>query len=118
MHAKDQQRLDDFFQYLEVEKRLSEHTLKNYRRDIKHLKSYCADKIQHWSDIQAADIRRHIANRHKKGLSSKSLQRELSAIRSFYNYQLKKHLLEVNPALHIRGPKQKRKLLPYIKWSL
>ncbi|NOR70084.1 MAG: tyrosine recombinase XerC [Methylomarinum sp.] len=111
MSPDAQQTLSNFFQHLEVEKRASEHTLKSYQRDINQLQSYCATKdLTQWQDVKAADIRNHIANRHRKGISSKSLQRELSAIRSFYNYQLKKHLLDINPALHIRGPKQERKL--------
>ncbi len=106
-----QQTLANFFQSLEVEKRASEHTLKNYQRDIKQLRIYCqSNELTQWKDVKASDIRNHIANRHRNGVSSKSLQRELSAIRSFYNYQLRKHLLDSNPALHIRGPKQKRKL--------
>lgn len=111
MSPDAQQTLSNFFQHLEVEKRASEHTLKSYQRDINQLQSYCVTKeLTQWQDVKASDIRNHIANRHRKGISSKSLQRELSAIRSFYNYQLKKHLLDINPALHIRGPKQKRKL--------
>lgn len=111
MSPDAQQILSNFFQHLEVEKRASQHTLKSYQRDINQLQSYCKTKaLTQWQDVKATDIRNHIANRHRKGISSKSLQRELSAIRSFYNYQLKKHLLDINPALHIQGPKQERKL--------
>lgn len=103
--------LQTFFKHLQVEKRLSEHTLKSYQRDIKHLQSYCVNnELQRWHQVQVTDIRNHISSRHRKGLSSKSLQRELSAIRSFYNYLLKKRLLDNNPATHIRAPKQTRKL--------
>jgi integrase/recombinase XerC len=105
------QLLSDYFQYLDFEKRVSEHTLKSYRRDIKQLLSYCASQaLQNWQDIQPIDIRNHISNRHRKGISSKSLQRELSAIRSFYNYLLKKRQFQNNPAKQIRAPKQIRKL--------
>jgi len=103
--------LTDYFQYLEFEKRVSEHTLKSYQRDIKQLVVYCAaNVVQQWQDIQPIDIRNHIANRHRKGLSSKSLQRELSAIRSFYTYLLKKQWVKNNPAKQIKAPKQERKL--------
>ena len=103
--------LADFFKQLIVEVRASEHTVKSYQRDIKHLSRYCTDKaITQWADLKHTDIRSHIAGRHRKGLSSKSLQRELSAIRSFYNYLLKKGQAEVNPAQHIQAPKQARKL--------
>ena len=103
--------LSAFFQYMEVEKRASEHTLKSYQRDINQFKNYCLNQqLQNWKSVKPTDIRDHIANRHRNGISSKSLQRELSAIRSFYNYLLKKHLLDSNPASHIRAPKQERKL--------
>ena len=111
MHPDSQEILADFFQHMKIEKRASEHTLKNYQRDIKQLQNYCLGKgFLHWQEIQAADIRNHIANRHRKGMSSKSLQRELSAIRSLYNYFLKKRCVKNNPAVHIRAPKQERKL--------
>jgi len=111
VHPDSQKILADYFQHLKVEKRASVHTLKSYQRDIKQLQNYCLGKgFLHWQEIQAADIRNHIANRHRKGISSKSLQRELSAIRSFYNYLLKKRQLKNNPAVHIRAPKQERKL--------
>jgi integrase/recombinase XerC len=111
MHADAKQMLADFFEQLTIEKRASLHTVKSYQRDIKHLTRYCTDKsLQHWADLKQSDIRSHIAGRHRLGISSISLQRELSAIRSFYNFLLKKRLADSNPAQHIKAPKQARKL--------
>jgi integrase/recombinase XerC len=111
MHADAEQMLADFFNQLTIEKRASEHTVKSYQRDIKHLNRYCTDKsLNNWADLKQSDIRAYIAGRHRQGLSSTSLQRELSAIRSFYNFLLKKRLADSNPAQHIKAPKQARKL--------
>jgi integrase/recombinase XerC len=111
MHSDAELILADFFKQLTVEVRASEHTVKNYRRDLKQLSRYCAGKaISHWADLTHTDVRSYIAGRHRQGLSSKSLQRELSAIRSFYNYLLKQGHVSVNPAQHIQAPKQARKL--------
>jgi len=111
MHADAKQMLADFFEQLTVEKRASEHTVKSYQRDIKRLSSYCTDKsIPHWADLKQSDIRSHIASRHRQGISSKSLQRELSAIRGFFNFLLKNRLADSNPAQYIKAPKQARKL--------
>lgn len=111
MHTEAALTLSNFLGQLAVELRASEHTVKSYQRDLKQLAGYCADKhINNWQDIQQTDIRAHIAQRHRSGLSSKSLQRELSAIRSFYNYLLKNRLADVNPAQHIKAPRQARKL--------
>lgn len=103
--------LAGYLNQLKFEKRASIHTVKSYQRDLACLSTYCNDKfILSWLDLKQNDIRAHIASRHRKGISAKSLQRELSAIRSFYAFLLKNGLAEVNPAQHIKAPKQARKL--------
>lgn len=107
--AKDM--LAGFLNQLTYEKRSSLHTVSNYRRDIESLSNYCKDKgILNWQDLKQNDIRSHIATKHRKGMGSSSLQRELSAIRSFYTFLLKNGLAETNPAQHVKAPKQARKL--------
>ena len=111
MQADAELMLTDFFEQLTVEKRASQHTVKSYRRDIKQLSRYCmAQSIDRWADLTQTDIRSHIAGRHRQGIGSTSLQRELSAIRSFYNFLLKNRLADSNPAQHVKAPKQARKL--------
>lgn len=111
MHPDAEQLLIDYFDQLKFEKRASVNTLTSYQRDMQNLSRYCIDKaIGHWTDLHQSDIRSHIAARHRQGISSKSLQRELSAMRSFYNFLLKKGRAESNPAQHVQAPKQSRKL--------
>ncbi len=111
MHADAEKLLENFFDQLIFEKRSSVHTLKSYRRDLNRLIQYCdSNAIDHWAQLQQANIRAHIAQRHRQGLNSKSLQRELSAIRSFYSYLTKNHHVATNPAKHVQAPKQDRKL--------
>jgi integrase/recombinase XerC len=111
MDGADKQLLADFFDALKIEKRASPHTIKSYQRDIEQLSAFCSNKaIHHWRDVQQTHIRSHIAGRHRQGIGSKSLQRELSAIRSFYQFLLKKRFADCNPAKHIKAPKQARKL--------
>ena len=105
------QQLLAFIEHLKIEKRVSNYTLSSYQHDLEHLLNYCHTKnIEQWQTLQSHDIRAHIANRHRQGLSAKSLQRELSAIRSFYRYLLKTQLLDTNPALYVKAPKAGRKL--------
>ncbi len=111
MNIEAIQFLDDFLVQLTVEKRASEHTIKSYTRDLNHLKGYCiTNEITCWTHLTQTDIRSHIGLRHRKGLSGASLQRELSAIRSFFDFLLKKNLASINPTQAIKAPKQARKL--------
>ena len=103
--------LADFFTQLEIEKRVSIHTLTNYQRDLRQLTDFCTkQQFENWSELQTNDIRQHVANRHRQGLSSASLQRELSAMRTFYDYLLKNNFATLNPAKYVKAPKAIRKL--------
>ncbi len=111
MPDDNQRLLDGFLRHLLTEKRASQHTVSNYRRDLKHFLTYCSDGlIANCREASQADVRRHVAARHRQGLGSKSVQRELSAIRSFYHYLLVHGEVANNPASHIKAPKQAKKL--------
>ncbi len=90
---------------------LSEHTRNAYQRDLEHLQNYC-DKhdIVKWSVIDGRQLRGFIAERHRQGIGGRSLQRNLSAIRTFYRYLLKEAKVKNNPAEGIIAPKSPRKL--------
>lgn len=111
MLADALQLLEDFLGQLETQKRASQHTVANYRRDLARFRDYCQAKaINQWQAVLSADVRAHIAGRHRQGLSGKSLQRELSAIRSFYQFLLTHNQVENNPARQVKAPKQPKKL--------
>lgn len=90
---------------------LSEHTRHAYQRDLDHLKKYCANHaIEKWADVDGRQLRGFVAERHRQGIGGRSLQRNLSAIRSFYRYLIKNEEVKNNPAEGIIAPKSPRKL--------
>jgi integrase/recombinase XerC len=103
-----------FLGILKVERRLSLNTLKAYTRDLAQLAMYCDEQnIAIWDEFDSHHMRRFIAQRHRKGLGSRSLQRELSACRSFFGYLIKTKQLLNNPAAGLRAPKA-AKPLPHV----
>jgi len=111
MQEQAKQQVTDFLQQLKIEKRASVYTVKSYQRDLQQLTAFCLKyNIESWMDVQADNILKHISARHRSGLGSASLQRELSAIRSFYYYLMKTDQALNNPAQHVKAPKQPRKL--------
>ena len=114
MHPDAEALLASYLQQLLVESHASKHTLSAYSHDLGVFRQYCLTKItpaiSSWHEVTVADVRNHIAQRHRQGLSSKSLQRELSAIRGFYQYLLSHQQAVINPARHLKAPKQARKL--------
>lgn len=97
--------------YLKTLQHLSNHTRNAYQRDLDHLQTYCNKQdIAKWSELDGRQIRGFVAWRHRQGTGGRSLQRNLSAIRSFYRYLLEQGKVKNNPAEGIIAPKSARKL--------
>lgn len=89
----------------------SDHTRLAYARDLEHLRVFCEHQgLPRWSDLASRDIRSHISARHREGLSARSLHRELAAIRSFFDFLVRRGELPHNVARTVRAPKLARKL--------
>ena len=103
--------IDDFLSHLQVERRMSVHTLDAYRRDLTALAEWTAtQKIEDPTALQTEELRAFVAAEHRRGLSPKSLQRRLSACRSYFNWLLKHGRIAASPAAALRAPKSPRKL--------
>lgn len=104
-------RIARFLDTLRVERRYSPNTLAAYRRDLAALEEFCAaEGIARWEQLNAHHIRALIAARHRRGLTGRSLQRLLSALRGFFAWLISQHELKSNPAAGIRAPKSPRPL--------
>ena len=117
--------LTRFRRYLASERRLSAHTDEAYARDLNALVKYC-DRLglADWGALDSQHVRNFAAHSHAGGLSPRSIQRRLSAVRSFYEFLLREAPAEAaggkrpprtgrvlaNPALEVRAPKAARRL--------
>jgi len=103
--------IENFIHHLQHERRLSPHTLKNYGRDLEHISGWCQQNgIDEWPQLNPHQVRGYVAKRHRQEISGKTIQRELSTLRSLYNYLLREGVAENNPAQGIKAPKVKRRL--------
>ena len=100
-----------FIDYLRDVRQLSQHTLENYRRDLASLQRYCeASNRRTAGDLDEADIRAWVSQLHRRGLAGSSIQRSLSAARSFFNYLGRVNGHPRNPAASVQAPRKPRKL--------
>ena len=91
--------IDAFLEHLRVERAMSAHTLDAYRRDLEALREWAAaNGAGEPQALDGAALRRFVADEHRRGLSPKSLQRRLSACRSYYAWLLRHGHLAANPA--------------------
>ena len=107
-----------FRRYMNTERRLSAHTDSNYARDLAALVKYCdRTGLEEWSALDTQHVRVFAAHSHAGGLSPRSVQRRLSAVRSFYEFLIRENHEAVprsgvryNPANDVRAPKAAKRL--------
>jgi integrase/recombinase XerC len=98
---------------LAIERRLSIHTGRAYRRDLGAFAEWCAGRgIQHFSELDENHIRVFAALAHRGGLDPRSIQRRLSALRGFFGFLIRESILTRNPAADVRAPKAAKRLPP------
>lgn len=104
-------RLEAFKAWLRDEKQLSSHTQAAYERDLATVTSFCdRNAIETWQQLKPQQVRRYASELHSKGLGGRSIQRHLSALRSFCRHLVREGHLTANPAQDIRAPKTPHKL--------
>jgi integrase/recombinase XerC len=103
--------IEDFLGYLREVRQLSPHTLAAYRRDLARWREDCEARVLNDAAfVQAGDIRLYASHLHRSGLSAGSIRRNLSALRSFYQYLARRDVVSHNPAIGIQAPRQPKRL--------
>lgn len=104
--------VESFLTQLLQQRRYSPHTITNYRRDLGQLQKFCNEqnRVSQWQQLDHKIIRRFVVWRYQQGVGGRSLQRELSSMRSFFKFLMAQGLLNHNPAQGIRAPKSEKRL--------
>jgi len=113
--------LKRFRRYMTTERRLSPNTDKNYAIDLAAFIAFCDQQgVEDWRKVDSQHVRLFAARSNASGLAPKSIQRRLSAVRSFFGFLIRETLnarsrdgvesphVPANPALEIRAPKARR----------
>ena len=100
-----------FVLHIGTERRLSPLTVDGYRREIARFAQRLVDQdVDDWRAVDESRVRDYIARRHRQGAGAPTLQRALSAIRSFYTFLLREGAATHNPAAAVTAPRGTRKL--------
>lgn len=111
MQDSEREWIARFVSHLSFERRMSGHTLSAYRHDLGRLASFCEKRdVKRWAALNNFQVRAYAAGEHAGGIAPRSIQRRLSAARSFYEYLMREGAVKNNPALEVRAPKSKKRL--------
>ena len=111
-------KIELFIEYIRSERKYSDYTEENYLIDLSDYEEYLKNHRLRYDNINYKDITKYIAYlKEVKELNPTSINRHLSAIRSFYNYLVLRNYVTSNPFKLIKGPKKELKLPNYMKYS-
>jgi integrase/recombinase XerC len=117
MYKVSGSQIQSFLDYLKFEKRYSVHTIIAYQTDLNDFfsfleSSFGATKLK---DISHSLVRSWLAHLKEQDNSSRSINRKISALKSFFKYQIKTGELETSPMGQVISPKMSKRLPGFIK---
>jgi len=110
---------DSFLDYLQYDRNYSGETIKAYRDDICQFEAFLNEESEGMtpSDVMTESVREWIISLMDKGYTSTSINRKLSALRSFYKFLLRRGDVSIDPLRKIVPPKNKKPLPSFLKES-
>ena len=100
--------LSKFINYLRYERGLSDHTIKNYARQLEQIALSLA--LTSWQQLNQAAVKKAVAIARKQNLGVRSTALRLSALRTFCKYLLRHEVINVDPVEGISAPKAEKPL--------
>ena len=110
--------IEFFLKYLQYEKNYSSHTVLSYSNDLNEFSQFIQHNINEEfipTEIHADMIRQWIISLMKDGMSSRSVNRKISAVKSFYRFLTKRGITTVNPTKKINSLKTEKNLPLFFK---
>lgn len=111
--------IEEFLDYLRYERNRSPKTVLCYEADLIAFERYFQNLDSHlsWESVDSDIIRGWMESMMDKGNNATSVNRRLSALRSFYRFALTRGLVQADPAHRIEGPKCDKPLPQFLKES-
>lgn len=108
--------ISDFIGYIRTEKRYSIHTVQAYQKDLEQFFLFIQNtfSVQALPDIGHLQIRSWLAHLKENGMESKSMNRKISTLKSFFKFQIRSGLLSQNPMQKIVSPKNSKRLPVFV----
>ncbi len=110
-------KVDEFLEYLEFEKKYSNNTIIGYENDLNDFVFYLENRKLDYRRLVYKDVTDYLIYLSDMSLKSTSINRHLSSIRSFYDYLMKDKVVENSPFKLVNGPKKEQKLPNYLRYD-
>lgn len=111
--------VESFLNYIRYEKRFSQHTLVAYQGDLQQFFQFIDESFDPipFKEIQYQHIRSWLVDLIHRKLDARSVNRKLTALRSYYKFLLREGHVSENPLLKVKAPKVSKKLPVFLEGS-
>ncbi len=108
--------LNQFAEYLKVEKHFSPYTLRSYRKDLLQFIDYLKDdcKVFDIENVNYRHIRNFVGSLIRGGFKKSSAERKLAAVKSFFSFLTKRSYIKNNPATIVKSPRKEKKVPSFL----
>src|ERR1043165_3620993 len=105
-----------FLQYLEYEKRYSVHTITAYENDLLQFSAFLTKtyELDDLLNVRHMHVRSWLVSLMEEEIGSRSVNRKLSSLKTFFKFQLKKNAIQQNPMSKVIAPKMAKRLPVFI----
>ena len=111
MPDSEKEWIERFIRHLGYERRLSKLTCEHYTRDLAAFRRWCETRqVRGWAAVDSEHVRTFSAACYRRGLGARSIQRQLSSIRTFFRFLRREKHVKGNPAEGVRAPKAGKRL--------
>ena len=105
-----EKQINNFLDFIENDKKLSENTLQSYRRDIIQYKNYVEKNDINYAKVDTEDIKTYLQYLHDINKKASTISRNLASIRLFYQYELRNNKVKSDPTEGIQSPKIEKRI--------
>lgn len=108
--------LNQFAEYLKVEKHFSLYTQRSYRKDLLQFIDYLKDdcKVFDIENVDYRHIRNFVGSLIRGGFKKSSAERKLAAVKSFFSFLTKRSFIRNNPATIVKSPRKEKKIPSFL----
>ncbi|HUO34564.1 MAG TPA: site-specific tyrosine recombinase XerD [Candidatus Acidoferrum sp.] len=106
--------IQEFLNYIRIEKGLAKNTVKSYGRDLRYFVAFAKQRSLETDTVGRSDVVDFLATLYHRGLDSRSVARYLVSLRHFFRFCLLEGYLREDPALTIESPKYRQSLPDFL----
>ena len=110
--------VEEFLNNLKYQRNYSDYTILSYKKDLNIYEEFLNKEVLDFKKVKYNDIRMYLRYlKEEKKEKNSSICRNLSALRTFYNYLITKEITESNPFIYLNGPKKEKRLPRYFEYN-